>query len=144
MSICFYNENGNLFQRFGYHAVLGLKKNVGNRENCPKNILEKIGDLGLWSLEVLPGKIWSGLKDPRVVTLALTAIALIAVSFAFYPATSLLYAKIAIAAIPCPPLWAVRFAAYILTVNTILAAACRAQGRFWNSALMQRFYGQSA
>jgi hypothetical protein len=140
----FYQENSNIFQRFGYHVVLGLKKNLGDREQCKKNILEKIGDVGLYSIEELPKKIWAGMKDPRIVTLALTALALIAASFVFYPVTSLLLAKAAIALIPFPPLWALKFAAYILTVTTIVSASCRAQGRFWNSQLMEQFYKAKA
>ncbi len=139
----FYQESSNLFQRFGYHVVLGLKKNIGNREQCKKNALEKIGDVGLALVEVVPGKIWSAMKDPRVVTVALTALALIAASFVFYPVTSFLLAKATIAVIPFPPFWAIRLSAYILTVTLIVSSACRAQGRFWNSQLMNKFYGKA-
>lgn len=137
----YYQHNANLFQRFGYHVVLGLKKNLGEREDCPKKLLEKIGDAGLWTVEELPKKIWRGLKDPRVVTVALTALALVAASFLFYPSISWMVAKTAIALIPFPPFWAIRLSAYLLTVSLILSSACRAQSRFWNRPLMDQFYG---
>lgn len=136
-----YDVNSDLFQKFGSHAVLGLKKDIGDRANSPKNVLETIGDVGLWVVEELPRKISVLFTDPRVVTVALTAFALIATSFVFYPVTTWTFAGEAIALLPHAPLWAVRFAGYILTVSVILAASCRAQGRFWNAELMNRFYG---
>lgn len=139
----FYQSQASLFQRFGYHVVLGLKKELGSREDCKKNLLEKTGDIGLWIVESLPHIIWQGIKDPRVVTVALTALALLATSLIFYPTITFLLIKNAIAFIPFPPFWALRFSAYLLTVTLILASACRAQGRFWNKQLMNHFYGNT-
>lgn len=136
-----YHADNHLFARFGYHVVLGLKKDLGDRMEHPKKWLEKVGDAGLWIVEELPCKIWKGMKDPRVVTVALTALALLAASFLFYPSTTWLAAKAAIAILPVPPFWAVKFSAYILTVSLILSSACRALGRFTNERLMNRFYG---
>ncbi len=138
----YYQANAFLGRRFAEHVVLGLKKNIGDRELYPKNLLEKIGDAGLWVVEDLPGKLWRGLKDPRVVTLGLTALALLGASFAFYPITTLALVKTAVALIPLPPLWAVKFSAYIFTVGLIISGAARAQGRFFNTALMEAFYGR--
>lgn len=138
----YYQANAFLGRRFAGHVVLGLKKNIGDRELYPRNFLEKIGDAGLWVVEDLPGKLWRGLKDPRVVTLGLTALALLGTSIAFYPVTTLALVKTAVALIPLPPLWAVKFSAYIFTVGLIISGAARAQGRFFNTALMEAFYGQ--
>src|SRR5262245_48993940 len=107
-SLVEYNASTNIFQRFRYHVVLGLKKEIGDRTNCPKNVLEKIGDVGLWTVEVIPEKIKNFLIDPRVVAVALTALALVAASFLFYPVTTWLTIKMAISLLPLPPLWAVR------------------------------------
>jgi len=126
--------------RFLNHAVLSLKTDLGARDDCPKNLAEKIGDIGLWIIEEFPLKIWAVVQDPKVVTVALTALALVAVSFAFYPAISLAFCKAAVAALPLPPLWAVKFGAYLATCAVIIAAALRAEGRFWNDALMAKFY----
>jgi hypothetical protein len=136
-----YNANSTIFQRFGSHAVLGLSQDIGDRTDAPKNVLERIGDAGLWIVEGLPKKIKVLCTDPRVVTVALTAFALVATSFAFYPIATWTLACDAIALLPQVPLWAVRFGSYILTVSVILSASCRAQGRFWNGELMNRFYG---
>lgn len=136
----YYNTNANLFQRFGYHAILGLKKNIGSREGCEKNLLEKIGDAGLWIVEDFPRKVWRCCKDPRVVTIAITALALIAASFLFYPSLSWIVAKAAIKLIPIPSLGILKFIAYLFTNMLIVAGACRAEGRFVNSALMNKFY----
>lgn len=135
----YYNAHASLGQRFQYHIVLGLKRDIGNRTDCDKNILEKIGDSGLIVIENLPRIVYKITHDPKVITVALTALALVATSFLFYPATTFLTVKTALIIIP--PLWAVRLAGYIATVELILAGACRAEGRFLNTALMKKFYG---
>jgi hypothetical protein len=84
------------------------------------------------------------MKDPKVVTLALTAFAILAASFAFYPITTYVTIKAGIALLPAVPLWTIRFAAYIATVGTIIATAMRAEGRFLNTELMNNFYTKNA
>lgn len=132
-----YHQNGWLGTRFANHFVLGVKEDIGAH---PKNILEKMGDHGLWIVEKFPAKLWEVMKDPKVVTVALTAFALLATSFAFYPGITYMTVKSALAVLPQIPLWAVRFSAYISTVGLILATAMRAEGRFLNKDLMDKFY----
>lgn len=138
-----YNSNYSLPSRFISHFILGVKTNIRTQEDehaIPKNLCERTGDLYLWTVEHLPRHIWNGLKEPRVVTIVLTTFALIATSFAFYPVTTALMMKIAIATIPCPPLWAVKFALYLHTCSLIVSTALRAEGRFTNRQLMESFY----
>jgi hypothetical protein len=135
----YYQAHTSLRQRFQYHVALGLKKNIGDRTDCHKNIFEKIGDLGLIFIENTPRIVSKLVHDPKIVTIALTALALIAASFLFYPVTTFLTLKTAVILIP--PLWTVRLAGYIVTIELILASACRAEGRFSNTSLMKKFYG---
>ena len=135
-----YDPTQNIVTRFKYHVNLGLFREIGSRKACPKNWLEKIGDYGLWFVEDLPRKISLFIRDPRVATIAITALALLAASFVFYPITTIFYIKAAFHLLPEIPFWAVKFSAYVFVVETILASSCRAQGRFWNKALMEEFY----
>lgn len=137
MSLNIHVGHGGLGARFVNHFLLGVKEDIGPHN---KNILEKVGDAGLWMIEKFPGKVWEKMKDPKVVTIALTALALVATSFAFYPAATFLAFKGALALLPTIPFWAIRFSAYIFTVGVIISTALRAEGRFSNSALMNEFY----
>lgn len=137
MNLNIHVGHGGLGARFVNHFLLGVKENIGPHN---KNLLEKVGDLGLWMIEKFPGKVWEKMKDPKVVTLALTSFALLAASFGFYPTATFLAIKGALAVLPTVPLWAVRFSAYIFTVGVIISTALRAEGRFSNAALMNEFY----
>lgn len=142
-----YNPNSNIFVRVWDHAALGLKKDIGNREQTPPNLIEKAGNGILYIANLVPRSVKAlckSFQDPRVVTVALTAIALLATSFAFYPVPTALWTKAACHAaarlIHQIPLWAVKFSAYIATCAGIVGAGLRAGGRFNNAALMKEFY----
>lgn len=142
-----YNADGHVFARFFNQAQFGLAKKLGD-ERPAANILEKAGNGVLYITGQVPRcvkKIVKSLQDPRVVTLLLTAVALTAVSFAFYPTASLLATKAAytfVAKLVVQiPVWAVRLSAYILTCSTIVGYSLRAQGRFCNTELMKQYYG---
>lgn len=137
MAINIHRGNGGIGVGFANHFVLGVKENIGDHD---KNILEKMGDAGLWMVEKFPRKIWTIMKDPKVVTIALTAFALLATSFVFYPITTYLLIKAGLALLPTVPYWAVHLSVYIATISVILSTACRAEGRFLNSKLMNEFY----
>jgi hypothetical protein len=134
-----YREDAFIVTRFCYHVKLGLWDNIGDRTTCPKNALEKVGDCGIWFVKELPKKIWVMMKDPRVVTVALTALALVTTSLFFYPGLtcSLVVHVFKLIPNPCTYLW---FASYIYVVGAIVSGACRAEGRFWNTKLMNEFY----
>ncbi len=76
-----YSGDRNLVYRIRDHAYLGLSKNIQAHE---KNLLEKVGDVGLWPLENLPRITWNMVSDPKVITLATTALVMLADSFLFY------------------------------------------------------------
>lgn len=109
-----------------------------------KNKAEVLGDKGLWFIRDVPRYVKNFITDPRVVTVALTALALVADSFLFYPTTTLYTLKAAYAFLPHIPLWAVKFACYIVTVETIISAFLRAQGRFFNEQLMAKLKNPAA
>jgi len=106
-----------------------------------KNEGEKFADAMLYSSEVLPYKITNFMKDPRVVTLQVTSLAILAVSLAFYPAKTPEVLKSAWNLIPKPPMWAVKFSAYLATVETILGYTVRAESRFCNTDLTNQLDG---
>lgn len=144
MVVFMYPSDSNVFVRLFSHVSLALRPTVDEyHTGREKNILEKIGDTGLWMIEHLPGKIVRVLKDPRVVTFALTVFALIGDSYLFYPTHTTNVLRAVVDILPQIPVWAPRLALYILSVITILSYAARAEGRFMNKNLMDRFYGIS-
>ena len=130
--------------RFWNHAVFGLRDEVAEElkhEENTKNWCEKFGDRSVYiTKNAIPNAISGCLKDPRVVTVALTALALITISLAFYPITTALYLQAAWAAMPLPSFGAVKFAVYLWSCAAVVSLAARAQGRFCNAELMERFY----
>lgn len=132
-----YHENDGLWSHFVDHVHLGLSKNIQPHR---ANVTEKIGDAILWTVEDFPGIAWKAIKEARVVTVALTALALLANSFLFYPFKTLANLKAFYQWLPLPPLWAVRFSTYIFTCALILGYGLRAFGRFSNHELMNEFY----
>jgi hypothetical protein len=134
-----YNANDNVFYHLYQHTLFGLAPHI-NRYGNDKNWVEKLGDLGLWTIENFPGKMWSLMKEPRWITLALTQIALATTSYLFYPKETLFYAKAAIEKLPLPTRETVKFAAYLTVVAHIISAALRAYGRFRNEELMDDWY----
>jgi len=146
-----YNPNGNVFYRIWDHTVLGLHKDIGSRINAPRNIVEKGGDAVLWTVGLIPRAvkaIGKSFQDPRVLTIALTALALFAASLIFYPTATIAATKVVgtavINLVKHIPFWAVKLSAYIATCTTIVGAGLRAGGRFNNAALMKEFYGLPA
>ncbi len=127
------DSNAMLPTRFFSYAKLGLYKFIQDHE---KNQVEKLADVGLYAVEEFPKKIIKMLRDPRIVTIALTAFAMIATSFTFYPKHTTIHVKAAIALFPEIPYWAAKFTVYVATMTTIFLYSLRAQGRFWNEALM--------
>ncbi len=137
---------GSRFINHWQFAVTG-EQDLRGGEGCPANLVEKAGDGILHVIGSTPRSIkWMGkqFQDPRVVTIALTIIALIVISFIFYPITSALIAKAACIFIGQQlaqiPLWTIRLAAYLLTCTTIVGYGARATGRFANADLMKAFY----
>ena len=59
-----YNPQDNIVYHFYQHVRFGLNNDIP-RFNQSKNFVEKLGDLGLWTLENFPGKAWRLMKEPR-------------------------------------------------------------------------------
>ena len=151
-----FNPDNALPSRFYSHACLGLASKVdlpasadaqsGVYTHKP-NLIEKAGNSILWVVGSIPRSIkWVGrqFQDPRVVTIALTALAMLAVTLCFYPvatAAAITAGAIAVKALVASiPVWGVKLSAYVLTCSTILGSGLRAGGRFANSSLMKAFY----
>lgn len=142
-----YNPNNQLLYRIRDHVAFGLSKDIGDREEHPRNVAEKVGDAILWTVDLIPRSmkaIGKSFQDPRVVTIALTALGLFATSLIFYPATTLIASKLVITAasnLLCQvPFWAVKFSTYLTICSSIIGAGLRAGGRFNNASLMNDFY----
>lgn len=132
-----YNAAAFLPTRFFSHARLGLSPNI--QDHTP-NLLEKLGNMGTWPVENLPRVIKDSLKNPKIVTVALTALAMYVDSMFFYPDETTEVVNTAWSLIPKVPYSAGKFALYLLSIETIASYAARAQGRFMNSDLMKQFY----
>lgn len=135
-----YEDTHSLSKNFYYFSRLGCIRDLGDRSGCPKGYIEKAGDAGLWFVEVLPKKIWAGMKEPRVVTVALTIIGLIGNSFVFYPQITRDTLKRVIAAIPFIDRERIRFAAWFVISFEMISLGCRAFGRFNDPAFKTQFY----
>lgn len=145
-----FNADAAMPTRFLSHAYLGVRPKVIFTEHYEHkaNLVEKAGNGLLYAVGSLPRAVkWVGrqFQDPRVVTVALTTLALFAATISFYPAaataaltTTFLAVKLLVTSIP---LWSVRLAGYILTCSTIVGYGLRAGGRFANEQLMKTFYG---
>lgn len=125
------------------HVVFGLSKEIQEHE---ANWKERLGNLGLWTVEVLPSKVLNAtlkvVRDPRFVTIALTILALWANTYLFYPIHAmrvLVWTGNMLSMLPLPSLATCKFATYIYVCNAILSASLRAYGRFSNSKLMDDF-----
>lgn len=140
-----YHANSNVIVRVYDNLKFATRREIGGREGDARpNWCEKLGNAQLWFFEKMPGKVLKFAIDPRVVTLALTALALYGTSYGFYREITRDLTKRAIDALPEISGKVVKFAAYMFTVNTILGYHNRAQGRFWNSALTDQFWPRRA
>ncbi|MBA3602768.1 MAG: hypothetical protein H0W50_03830 [Parachlamydiaceae bacterium] len=132
-----YSSNSWLPIRFFDHLRLGFQSEIQEHQ---KNNLEKLGDAGLYPIENLPRIVWDITKNPRVITAVGTAFLMLADSYAFYPSETESYVRRAYSLLPEIPFWAIKFGAYLLSIETIASFGARAEGRFWNTKLMQDFY----
>jgi len=138
-----YSNNDNIVFRFISHYKLGTQSDLSEyyKGDVQPNLIERIGDVGLWMLENIPRKVWQMATEPRVVTIALTAMTLFSITLAFYPVTTYLATyDVVVFVVTNTPFWAVKLAVYIALVETTIAKALRAYGRFSNQALMDKFY----
>lgn len=145
-----FNINDAMPARFFSHACLGVKSEVRLAEPYvhQANLVEKAGNGILNVVGFFPRAVkWVGrqFQDPRVVTVALTALALFVATISFYPSATVnalkatfLVVKLLVTSIP---LWSLKLAGYILTCSTIVGYGLRAGGRFANEQLMKAFYG---
>ncbi len=139
MSLAIFQPQDTLWDRFLNHAQLGLSPVCLPHR---KNYIEGLGDLLLWPMEKLPELICEKMKEPRVITVALTALSWIANTFLFYPFDTWLKAKEFIHWLPLPTLPELRFPGYVATCVMIVGFGLRAFGRFSNANLMREFYRQ--
>lgn len=129
-----YNPNAWQVVRFYQHARFALAEEI-ERNGHGKNRIEKLGDLGLWTIENFPGKVWRLLNEPRFVTVFLAKISLVANTYLFYPQFTKELASSLIGHIALPSREQLKFALYITISAHIIFAALRAYGRLSNEEL---------
>ena len=140
-----YRGDSNIIFRVYDNFRFATRSDISGRAiGAEPNWCEKLGNAQLWFIENMPKKVFKFAVDARVVTLALTALALYGTSYGFYREITRDLTKKAIDALPEISAKAARFVAYMLTVNTIVGFHNRAQGRFWNTALTDQFWNRRA
>lgn len=128
---------------FDNHALMAFtsepEKLIGKKHN--KNNLEKIGGIFNWCVTELPKKIIPAFFNPKVLAVAFTALALVAVQFSFYPITSFLATKaICVFVVKHTPLFVLKISLYVFTQINVLGFGMTALGRFSNKELMNEWY----
>ncbi len=129
--------DASLVHRFVNNFRFLTKDNIGAHE---ENFLEKAGDLLKWPSIHLPGKIWNACKDPRILTLALGALAMLGDSYLFYTEETHTWVVWGAAMLPVITLERARFGSWCATMYEIAATTTRAFGRSVNTTLMIDFY----
>lgn len=142
-----YDPTSNICYRIRDHLVLGLSSDIGDRKGISRNHFEKGGDTILWTVGLVPKAVKAfgkSFQDPRVITVALTALALFTNSMVFYPTITLSVAKATyinlLSLNQYVPLWSVKLATYLTICASMIGAGLRAGGRFGNAELMKEFY----
>ncbi len=106
-----------------------------------KNRMEQAGDRFAWHVVELPKLICEAFENPKIVTVALTALALFSVQLTFYPIITAQAIKASIIfASNYVPFWSVKMGAYLATQAAVLGFGMRALGRFSNDDLMAKWY----
>ena len=106
----------------------------------PKNNFEKVGEKILWAPKALPKFISNGLHNPKVLAVALTAIAMLATSFFFYPISTVLnvYHTLSLLS-PLISFWGIKTTLFVLTQLGIVGWGVRTLGRFSNPTLIKAY-----
>lgn len=137
MSVGFINHARLAFNR----DARGSSDVQDSNDAKQKNQIEVVGDKMLWHVVELPEKIVRWMKDPKVITVALTALAMLAVQFAFYPVSTYFATKtVVVFVVNHFPLSTAKVVAYALTMLGVLGMGVRTYGRFENKSLMDHFY----
>lgn len=105
------------------------------------HLLEKIGEKLSWCVTQMPKKIWSAMHNPKVITVALTILAMTTVQFAFYPKiTYIAIRTICVFIATRIPAHIAKLSVYVITQMNVLGFGIRALGRFSNEELMNNWY----
>lgn len=148
MSSVTYRIHDNMFVRFVDHLKLGLSSNIGanrteaNRAEKAGNQLLKIAELPIHAAKGVARKM----QDPRYVTVALTALALLGNSALFYPTETKQLVDRVVTEVQKIlehvdlAKW-IRCGAFATSTIAIAGYGLRAEGRWTNTELMKNFYG---
>lgn len=128
---------------FAFHRNSGCERpsDINKRKAIKSNFLEKTGDLMIWSITGGLIKLVRFWKDPRALTVALTALASVTNTFAFYPQESIQASRQALEFVAKNlPFHRVKLASYLFTMLIITGTGVRMLGRVTNTELLSHFY----
>lgn len=132
-------SNSTLHKLFIFAFAKGFRDIKTQEEHhWKKNRLEHLGTALRWGVGNLTDTLLKEIKNP-IMIVALTSLALLGVTIAFYPATVLaITAKVFPIGLMLKP-WMVKMALYILVQATIAGIGIRTYGRLCNKQLTQNW-----
>lgn len=148
-----YNVNYSATQKFIDHLKFLLPLDIARTINeanapIPPNWLETLGNKGVsWVPSIPHAYEWvdQSLRDPRVLTIAISALSLIAIQFMFYPVatlkTAIRFQNFAIERIPGYDV--IKFWSYMAWIEICFSLSLRATGRLYNKTLRENFYSNN-
>ncbi len=136
-----YHRDALLPHRFYTHYLLGTTKGLPHRDHTPGKI-EKAGNFFLAPREEFLTALGRAIKNPKVITLALTFFSSFLNSLMFYRKETLQAMSALRKFVPFPTLGSAKLITYLFISSTILGYGLRAYGRFSDTELMRRFYAQ--
>lgn len=111
---------------------------TGEEFSYEKNSIEKVGHALRYAIGNIVDITLREIRNP-ITIVSLTAIAMVAVTIAYYPATVIgIIAKVFPLALKIEP-WRLKFALYLSIQMTILGVGIRALGRFANPSFIEKW-----
>jgi hypothetical protein len=112
---------------------------TGVEFHVEKNRIERLGDALRWDVGNAADFLLREIKNP-IMIVSLTALALLAVSIAFYPAATLAATANVLPIVVYIKPWMVKFALYIVVQKTLMGVGVRTYGRLCNAQLMNAWH----
>ncbi len=119
------------------------KENSEIREKLTPNQIEKIGDKLSWFAYDFKDFVLKTFFDPRVITVCLTAVAMILTALLFYTSNTWNILSTIFNWVVAHVNWNyVRFCLWLLSEVTVFGIGMRAFGRFTNQLLLKHYHDQ--
>jgi hypothetical protein len=135
---------------FNIYFQASLAKDINQHFNkahasIQETPLSQIGKLLRWHVSILPKELLHLFQKPRVVVVALTALALLAVQFTFYPVATALAVRSSFYWIAkWITLEQIHFGLYLASMSYVLGTGLLAFGRLSQDAVVQEIQARIA